>query len=60
MLGLLGEAERLFQLLEDAQGASHVRYLRALVHDALGLAEERDADAAAFDKLGALQLSAAD
>lgn len=56
VLGLLGEAERLYQGLEDAQGACHCRYLRALVHDALGHSAERDADAAAALECGAAQL----
>ena len=54
ILGLLGEAGRLYRALEDAQAAGHCRYLSALVHDALGQAAERDADAAAF---GTLQLA---
>lgn len=56
VLGLLGEAERLYQGLEDAQGACHCRYLRALVHDALGHSAERDADAAAALECGAAPL----
>lgn len=47
VLSLLGEAQRLYAALEDGRGASHCRYLRALVHDAMGQAAERDADAAA-------------
>lgn len=50
-LGLLGVAERLYRALEDGPGASHCRYLRAVLHDALGQAAERDADAAAFGAL---------
>lgn len=56
VLGLLDEAERLHQALEDGAGAAHARYLRALVHDALGQAQQRDADAAAH-LASALQLS---
>lgn len=59
VLSLLCEAERLHQALEDGQGAAHARYLRALVHDALGQAEQRDRDAAAH-LASALQLSAAE
>lgn len=55
-LSLLGEAARLFLLLEDDSGAAHCRYLSALLQDALGQTEQRDAAAAAFR---ALQLSAA-
>lgn len=51
VLGLLGDAERLYRALEDEPGASHCRYLRALLHDGLGQAAERDADAAAFGAL---------
>ena len=60
VLSLLGEAERLYQALEDAQGACHCRYLRALVHDALGRSAERDADAAASLECSAPPLSGAD
>ena len=51
MLGLLREAEGLYQALEDAQAAAHCRYLQALVHDALGQQRERNMDAAAFGSL---------
>lgn len=55
-LSLLGEAARLFLLLEDDAGTAHCRYLSALLADALGQTDQRDAAAAAFR---ALQLSAA-
>lgn len=51
LLVLLEEAERVSLVLEDRRGAAHATYLRALVQDALGNAEQRNAAAASFGAL---------
>jgi hypothetical protein len=56
VLSLLEEAERLSLELEDGQAAAHAAYLRALLLEALGRGEARDAAAAAFSALSKLEL----